>query len=102
MNNQLDEYIKREDVLSYIYATHSSGGFKREDDYLWLHDRVINAASADVQPVKHGRWECVGHDDKTYWYRCSVCGHEEHDNMTKHDNYCGNCGARMDLGDEKT
>lgn len=44
---------------------------------------------------RYGRWECVGHDDTTYWYRCSVCGHEEHDNMTKHNNYCPNCGADM-------
>lgn len=57
---------------------------------------VEQIPAEDVQPVKHGHWECLGHDDKTYWYRCSVCGHEEHDNMTKHDNYCSNCGARMD------
>lgn len=59
-------------------------------------EEVKKMPAADVQSVRHGRWECVGHDDKTYWYRCSVCGHEEHDNMTKHDNYCGSCGARMD------
>lgn len=36
-------YIKRDDILSYIYAMHSAGGFKCENDYLWLHDKVINA-----------------------------------------------------------
>lgn len=61
---------------------------------------IEQITAEDVQPVKHGRWECVGHDDTTYWYRCSACGHEEHDNMAKHDNYCCNCGARMD-GDTK-
>ena len=57
---------------------------------------ICQQKTADIQPVNHGRWECVGHDDTTYWYRCSVCGHEEHDNMTKHDSYCSKCGARMD------
>lgn len=56
----------------------------------------------DAQCVKHGRWGCVGHDDTTYWYRCSVCGHEEHDNMTKHDSHCSSCGAIMDLKDGGT
>lgn len=59
-------------------------------------DVVGSVEAADVQPIRCGRWECVGHDDKTYWYRCSACGHEEHDNMTKHDKYCSSCGARMD------
>ena len=58
--------------------------------------QVPSALKVEARPVKRGKWECVGHDDKTYWYRCSVCGYEEHDNMTKHDNYCSNCGARMD------
>lgn len=45
--------------------------------------------------MKYGKWLNVGHDDTTYFYRCSECGHEEHDNMTKHDNYCSSCGAYM-------
>lgn len=61
-----------------------------------VHSALILLRTITKRTVKHGRWECVGHDDTTYWYRCSVCGHEEHDNMTKHDNYCSNCGARMD------
>ena len=42
-----------------------------------------------------GEWLVVGHDDTTYWYRCSICEHEEHDNFTKHYHYCPNCGADM-------
>lgn len=81
-----------------------------DDEFLRGLKTALNAIksneiipSADVQPVKHGRWECVGHDDTSYWYRCTVCGHEEHDNMTKHDSHCSSCGAIMDLkeGDTK-
>lgn len=66
------EYISREDVLANIYATHSCGGFKRECDYLWLHNQVINATTADVQPVN--QWVSVDNKlpewDKTVlvWY----------------------------------
>lgn len=56
---------------------------------------IEQITAEDVQPVKRGKWLCVGHDDKSYWYRCSVCGYEEHENITKHDNYCPNCGADM-------
>lgn len=88
------EYLERESILNAIRKT---SNLYVDQQGLYLSCELIAAMPAsDVQPVKHGRWECVGHDDKTYWYRCSVCGHEEHDNMTKHDNYCGSCGARMD------
>lgn len=42
-----------------------------------------------------GEWLEVGHDDTTHFYRCSICGHEEHDNMTKHDKFCSSCGHPM-------
>ncbi len=51
------EYISRDKVLSYVYATHSTGGFKTEEDYLWLQEAVVDAATADVQPVD--RWISV-------------------------------------------
>lgn len=82
----MDEYISREAVIN---ITAETGAWETQN-------RVRELPAADVQPVKRGRWECIGHDDTTYWYRCSVCGHEEHDNMTKHDKFCSSCGARMD------
>lgn len=47
----MNEYISRDKVLSYVYATHSTGGFKTEDDYLWFQEAVVDAATANVQPV---------------------------------------------------
>lgn len=88
----MDEYISREAVLSRIYATHSTGGFANEEAYLWLHDEITNL-SADVQPVKHGRWE---HGE------CSVCGASPLDHVSGdmyvevdyYPNYCPNCGSK--------
>ena len=50
---------------------------------------------ADAVEVVHGRWE--------YWAgglpRCPVCGYEYTDYL-ECKNYCGNCGAKMDGGNE--
>lgn len=90
------DFISKNRIFDLIHAVYSVHGFTSYEDYVGLLKDVETSTNADVQLVKHGRWECIGHDDKTYWYRCSVCGHEEHDNMTKHDKYCSSCGARMD------
>lgn len=55
--------------------------------------------AADVQPVKHGEWKI---NSDGYYPYCSVCGTVA-DQLTKRlTKYCPECGARMDLGDEKT
>ena len=52
----------------------------------------------EVAPVQHGRWGT--HSDRPDSLICSVCkcGFD----MWKHDphNFCPNCGAKMDGGDE--
>ena len=54
--------------------------------------------AADVAPVRHGRWET--NSDRPDSLICSVCkcGFD----MWKHDphNYCPNCGAKMDGGED--
>lgn len=54
----------------------------------------------DIRP--QGEWLVVGHDDTTYWYRCSICEYTEHDNFTKHHHFCPNCGADMRGGKNET
>lgn len=54
--------------------------------------------SADVQPVKHGKWE---KDEKRNSFEkfCSVCKHEAYwdtDYGQQLFDYCPYCGARMD------
>ena len=103
------EYIDREVLIKEIEADFNTdwadyarkNNFDKDyidgvrDEYDDTLKIICQQKTVDVQPVNHGRWECVGHDDATYWYRCSVCRHKGHDNMTKHDNYCCNCGADM-------
>ena len=54
-----------------------------------------NALTIEAEPVKHGRWLFNGMILNRQ--KCSVCGFYSDDLQA--DNYCPNCGARMDLKD---
>lgn len=82
-------------------AIHNLGGCDATDEWSKGYDAGIAAAleaiealpAADVQPVKHGKWEICS--DGYYPY-CSVCKAEpESGKMTM---FCPYCGARMDGG----
>lgn len=83
-----------------------------------IYELENSIESADVQPVKRGFWKALMMSEETGWdlsltcghdavceYVCSVCGKpaiiDEFGAVFLPD-YCPNCGARMDLGDEKT
>lgn len=75
-----------------------------EELYHDLCELVDDEPTADVQPVKHGRW--ITWDDSGFT-KCSCCNSEYYisDLQTVGDsegfvNFCPNCGARMD-GDSK-
>ena len=103
------DYISKNEVLNLImhndkvchYAT------ARYENIVYatackICDVVADMPAADVQPVKHGKWEEV--TDYGGWgdthYRCSVCGEEWYleDGKPKDNNmnFCPRCGARMD------
>ena len=64
---------------------------------------IDNAPSADVAPVRHGRWVDAYPDiepNPMFMYGiCSECGFEQ--GISKYLNYCPNCGCRMDGGDDE-
>ena len=73
-------------------------------DCLMNENRCINP-SADVAPVKHGKWEEA--IEPLGWHKvivasCSVCGDSwvldefTIDEYAKWHQYCPSCGARMD------
>lgn len=59
-------------------------------------DLASKDIAADVVPEKHGHCgKCFGS------FRCSECGHGfDYDRYLPFFNYCPNCGAKMDGGDE--
>lgn len=94
------EYIER-DAIAKLFDSECCG-----ECVICTHDdcgdcTLINQIpTADVQPVKHGRWiERDCHFD--FECKCSVCGYKdffptEHDRYWFNRNYCPNCGAKMD------
>lgn len=51
-----------------------------------------------IDPVRHGRWIDDTQEGKGEWLLCSECG--EGSPEVCEWNYCPNCGARMDGGEE--
>ena len=84
---KMSDYINREDTIKTIESE------TYRHDYLDHVIDIIEAIpSADVAPVRHGRWEKeYGH------YKCLLCNGL--DDFA--DNYCPNCGARMDGDDNE-
>ena len=68
---------------------------------------VINSVpAADVSQVRHGRWICIrkGYGE----YECSVCHGVDSDcsdyygtHVVTEQDYCPNCGSRMDGDDDE-
>lgn len=62
---------------------------------------IDNAPTANVEPMRHGRWIVNTHKDATTigWHmmtECSECGYVVMV-FTSTKNFCANCGAKMDL-----
>ena len=114
----MSDYIKREDALELfemVLESYKDAGIQNiktmvaiapqefhlsEDDEIadfnfeldgWRND-FMKIESADVAPVRHGRWDC---DMGGVW--CSVCGEYSEGEW----DYCPNCGARMDGDDNE-
>lgn len=80
------EYIERGALLQDLALV---------PDY-WYKGRTINRRlneqhTCDVVEVVHARWEKIHDDPRVNKYRCTNCKAEK-----MRDNYCPNCGAKMD------
>lgn len=87
------EYIKREEAYEDFEKCNS-------ENPKWTPSRVktlvARQKSADVAPVRHGRWKCHGDCGVT---ECSVCGWSIEEYVGDYA-YCPNCGAMMDGGSD--
>lgn len=90
----MTDYIKREDALNTFSNAFYSG----------LAAKIKSIPTADVAPVRHGKWIEYGENkDGTHNIHCPVCdagfkskGHAN-SYYTKHKyRYCPNCGTKMD------
>lgn len=88
----MTDYIKREDAIEAFDP------LQRQDWYTpWIVETLKDLPSADVAPVRHGRWKkdylCSTSGGTYSVIRCSECDFQFPMTVT---NYCPNCGAKMD------
>ena len=61
---------------------------------------LIDAPTADVVEVRHGKWKIKQDDFYCEYMMCSCCKEEfypdDADTVDTTPNYCPNCGAKMD------
>ena len=106
----MSEYITKEQVIEWFRPYgHTDEGVP----YYVLVTDIREMKSADVAPVRHGRWMKAKHK-KDYWgfdsdgdfgcwsnypVLCSSCKYDATENSTGETNYCPNCGAKMEQED---
>ena len=102
----MDEYINRDAVhdlvrslTKYAWASPVRNEQRVTVDADDVQFGVDKIPSADVAPVRHGRWLQKKHKifGNAYDYVCSECGC---DYALAEYNYCPNCGAKMDGVDD--
>lgn len=92
------EYIDKELAIEGMWAGLKEGTIcGPEDTETFLH----SLPAADVEPVRHGRWEYVSNVSKTRGlFACSICGgsppYKASGIRDIKAPYCPNCGAHMD------
>lgn len=95
------EYIERETLMKFpIRRDHCDKEHANEhfiNGIETVMEYAENLPAADVEPVRHGRWNI---QDGTKTRRvCSVCGFDGPE-YVKFYGYCPNCGAKMNGGAE--
>lgn len=81
-------YVNLDDIFETLL--HNWGYYGLEED-------LNNLPTADVAEAKHGEWKHTvefGHIAKHHYWNCSLCGAGSSD--CGRENYCPNCGAKMD------
>ena len=97
------EYIEREALLEDLQAAVENGGMGGMVASA-LKRYVKRAPTADVVPVRHGRWiEPLRLYYGAKQYECSLCCSDKFwkkHSITEKYPHCPNCGAKMDGGDD--
>lgn len=92
----MNDYIKRSDVIDSI--KNAEKWWWNADDLREYHKIFESIPAADVEPVRHEKWEVTtldglpGHRPISFF--CSGCLLLE----TRRTPFCSCCGAKMDKG----
>ena len=104
----MDEYIERESLYekAYWHGEHPNVDNPFPDGVDAIDIKDVDAIpSADVAPVRHGRWI---EPSRLYYgakqYECSLCYSDifwKKHSITEKYPHCPNCGCRMDGGNDE-
>ena len=86
----MSDYIEREAAQSAVWE---------EDNQMDMILAIGSLPATDVALVRHGRWIPLPHTGDCC-YTCSACGFLRDAYLLDTENYCPNCGAKMDKEDE--
>ena len=87
----MSDYINRYAVLSVIDDAIANNALSYEGCVNEIMEFIAKIPSADVAPVRHGRWLAHRLDNSYTTWTCSVCGTIGIEAF----HYCPNCGAKM-------
>lgn len=90
------KYIEITELPNFEIEADISVGEKlgRSKFVLLPYEHLSDVPLADVVEVVHGKWEY----DHWCEFKCSICGHQSQSEPRGKENFCPNCGAKMDGG----
>lgn len=96
------DYIRRDDALFALRKAERGGSMTALTRLERAYAEIREMPAADVAEVVHGRWikDDFLSDDVNNAEKCSQCG-ELIGWFGNLPNYCPNCGARMDGGEDR-
>jgi hypothetical protein len=97
--------LKHQIIETYEYEFPTASGAFDEFVTKIIPNIINNAPTVDAVEVVHGRWILLGKNEHDYETsveeKCSLCGRYVYRYDTElQDNYCPNCGCKMDKEDE--
>lgn len=105
----MPKYINADEMFADESEAYMRAQTKITDEATYIVNHVVHmkvqrllydAPAADVAPVVHGRWVPTESPFINDCENCSVCGYKTVWGHRFNFNYCPNCGARMDGGDD--
>ena len=103
----MKEYIEKNALLDEICRDNCERTYDGTCHNCRMTEIIADFLAADVAEVRHGEWIGRQLDDfKKYESTCSECGWVGIENYDSYNdpsdfNYCPNCGAKMDGGNDK-
>lgn len=90
----MSDYISREAAIEDFEQCNQKNS-------TWTPQRVktllMRIPSANVEPVRHGRWMHEETEGGFHIWSCSRCGRGMNGNPNGTNLYCYHCGAKMDF-----